>query len=193
MAPSPFLKTIAAIAALAIGLPPASAQVGGIRIDAEGLLHRATVTSSAKPLTAAPATFARRHSNRKISLKRLETVIVEHLDSNRPLPDSIRFLGGLQRIDEVLLNLEEGDVVLVGPAAGWSRLPSGEVVDPETHRPVLELDDLALALRFAASPDRITSFIGCSIDPTRDGIKRYTRFLKGLSGAITTQKIPRPP
>ena len=57
--------------------------------------------------------------------------------------------------------------------------------------PADQLDDLALALRFAASPDRITSFIGCSIDPTRDGIKRYTRFLKGLSGAITTQKIPR--
>ncbi len=191
MARPPLVITIAAIAVLAIGLPPASAQVGGIRIDAEGLLHRAAVTSSAQPLTAAPGTFARRHSNRKISLKRLEAVIAEHLDSHRPLPDSIRFLAGLQRIDEVLLNLEEGDVVLVGPAAGWTRLPSGEVVDPKTHRPVLELDDLALALRFSASPDRITSFIGCSIDPTRDGIKRYTRFLKGLSGALNTQKIPR--
>ena len=190
MARISLFTTIVATAVLSLSSGPASAQVGGVRIDASGLLHRAATTSPAPPIAKAPRDVARRDTNRKLSLKRLEAAIADHLESNRPLPDSIRYLAGLQQIDEVLLNPEQGDVVLVGPAAGWTRLPSGEVVDPETHRPVLELDDLALALRFSASTDRATSFIGCSIDPTRDGLKRYARYLKGISGSITPQRIP---
>ncbi|HAB13377.1 MAG TPA: hypothetical protein DCE47_16975 [Planctomycetaceae bacterium] len=191
MARISLFTTIVATAVLPLCSGPASAQVGGVRIDASGLLHRVAATSSAPPIAETPGAFARRDSNRKLSLKRLEAAIADHLESDRPLPDSIRYLAGLQRIDEVLLNPEQGDVVLVGPAAGWTRLPSGEVVDPESHRPVLELDDLALALRFSASTDRDTSFIGCSIDPTRDGLKRYARYLKGLSGSITPRRIPK--
>ena len=170
-----------------------SAQVGGIRIDPQGLLHLVKVTDSsrASATPAAPQAIARRHATRTISLKRLEQSVAEHLDANRPLPPELRYLAGLQRIDEVLLLPAESDVLLVGPAAGWTRLPSGEVVDPDSRRPVLELDDLALALRFASSLQRPVSFIGCSIDPTRDGVTNYTRYMKRLSGALNAQTIPR--
>ena len=183
--------TVAVITVLLLGMHPASAQVGGIRIDATGLLQRVAITSHPPSLADTPSDFAQRTATRKLSLKRLEATIAAHLESETPLPDSVRYLAGLQRIDQVLLNPEQGDVVLVGPAAGWTRLPTGEVVDPKTHRPVLELDDLTLAIRFAASSDRNTSFIGCSIDPTRGGLKRYARYLKRLSGSITAQRIPK--
>lgn len=166
-----------------------SAQVGGIRIDTEGLLHQAAVTDSTKPIPDAPREIARRHKTRKISLKRLEATIIEHLDARRPLPVEVRYLAGLRRIDEVLL-AEDGDVVLVGPAGGWTRLASGEVADPDSRHPVLELDDLAIALRFATATRESDSFIGCSIDPTREGIKSYSRYLKRLSGPINPKRIP---
>jgi len=193
MARSDHIPRLLVLVAFWLAPLPVPAQVGGIRIDARGLLQLAKVTdpsrASATPL--APAAIARRHATRKISLKRLEQTIAEHLDANRPLPPEVRYLAGLQRIDEVLLLPADSDVVLVGPAAGWTRLGSGEVVDPESRRPVLELDDLALALRFASSQQRTVSFIGCSIDPTRDGVKNYTRYMKRLSGALNAQTIPR--
>jgi len=172
---------------------PVPAQVGGIHIDAQGLLHLAKLADPKQASTTpdAPLEISRRHNTRKLSLKRLEQTIAEHLDANRPLPPEVRYLAGLQRIDEVLLLPADSDIVLVGPAAGWIRLASGEVVDPDSRRPVLELDDLALALRFAASMQRPVSFIGCSIDPTPDGIKNYARYMKRLSGAVNAQRLPR--
>jgi len=193
MARSDHIPRLLVLAAFWLVPLPAPAQVGGIRIDAQGLLQLARVTDPSRSSSTpdAPAAIARRHATRKISLKRLEQTIAEHLDANRPLPPEVRYLAGLQRIDEVLLLPSDSDVVLVGPAAGWTRLASGEVVDPDSRRPVLELDDLALALRFASSEKRTASFIGCSIDPTRDGVKNYTRYMKRLSGALNAQSIPR--
>ena len=191
MARISLITTVAAITVTLLGMTTASAQVGGIKIDATGLLQRAATNSNAPSIADAPSDFAQRTANRKISLKRLEATITAHLKSETPLPDSIRYLAGLQRIDQVLLNPDQEDVLLVGPAAGWTRLPTGEIVDPQTHHPVLELDDLALAIRFATSSNKNTSFIGCSIDPTRDGLKRYARYLKRLSGSINAQRIPQ--
>ncbi len=177
-----------ALSVCALGPPPLPAQVGGIRIDAHGLLQQARISDSA-PTTSQPV--ARRHDTRTISLKRLERTIAELIDAGRPLPPDVRFLAGLQRIDDVVLLPEQTDVLLIGPAAGWIRLPTGEIVDPLSHRPVLELDDLALALRFAANPAPTDSFIGCSIDPSRDGIQNYTRYLKSLSGTINPNRVPQ--
>ncbi len=177
-----------ALAACVLGPPPLTAQVGGIRIDAHGLLQQARILDSV-PTTPQPV--AKRHATRTISLKRLERTVAEHIDADRQLPPDVRFLAGLQRVDDVVLLPDQADVLLIGPAAGWIRLPTGEIVDPISHRPVLELDDLALALRFAANPSSTESFIGCSIDPTTNGIKNYTRYLKSLSGTINPNRVPK--
>ncbi len=177
-----------ALATCALGPPPLTAQVGGIRIDAHGLLQQARILDSV-PTTPRPV--AKRHGTRTISLKRLERTVAEHIDAGRPLPPDVRFLAGLQRIDDVVLLPDQADVLLIGPAAGWIRLPTGEIVDPLSHRPVLELDDLALALRFAANPTPTDSFIGCSIDPSTNGLKTYARYLKSLSGTINPNRVPK--
>jgi hypothetical protein len=177
-----------ALTACALGPATLPAQVGGIRIDAQGLLQQARILDS---VPATPQPVARRHGTRTISLKRLERTIAEHIDAGRPIPPDVRFLAGLQRVDDVVLLPDRSDVLMIGPAAGWIRLPTGEVVDPLSHRPVLELDDLAHALRFAANQSPTESFIGCSIDPTTNGIKNYKRYLKSLSGAINPNRVPK--
>ncbi len=177
-----------ALAACTLGPPALTAQVGGIRIDSNGLLQQARILDSV-PTTPQPV--AKPHATRTISLKRLERTIAEHIDAGRPLPPDVRFLAGLQRVDDVVLLPVQSDVLLIGPAAGWIRLPTGEIVDPNSQRPVLELDDLALALRFAANHSPTESFIGCSIDPTANGLKNYTRYLKSLSGMIIPNRVPK--
>lgn len=161
---------------------PLSAQVGGIRIDTKGVLRRTSLSPDDRAVTSASAALANETATRKVSLRDVERVITASLTSQTPIPPDVRFLGGLSTIDAVIFDHQRSDVVLVGPAGGWIRLASGEVVNPSTHRPVLDLEDLAVALRFAFLPEDEKSFIGCSIDANPAGVKKYNRFMKRLSG-----------
>ena len=81
---------------------------------------------------------------RKISLKALEAACQHYLMENSGrLPDEIRYLGGLQRIQYVFVYPEQNDIVLAGPAEGWKVDEDGNVIGETTGRPVLQLDDLA--------------------------------------------------
>ncbi len=185
-----FLTLSIALSFSLITASPCDGQVGGVRIDSKGILHLVNTSSSRNELSPAPPEIARRHNSRHLSLKRLEATIAEHKRAARPLPNEVRYLAGLQRIDEVVLLPSENDAILIGPAAGWTQLPSGDVADPETRRPLLELDDLAIALRFSISSNPTSSFVGCSIDPTEAGLKRYARYLKQMKGPLDSQRFP---
>ena len=176
---------------LVMTVPVTAQPVGGVSIDPQGILRHATVTDH--PSAAAASPQAERLSKlRKVSLKRLEARVRQLRESGKPLPGDLQYLAGLERIDFVLFYPASGDVVLAGPAQGWTRLRSGEVVANRSRRPVLELDDLVVALRYAFAEEREHAFIGCSIDPTAQGNKRYARFISSLSGQrIIPARIPQ--
>jgi hypothetical protein len=114
---------------------------------------------------------------RKISLSGLEAAIAECVKNHQPLPDEIKYLGGLQRIQYVFVYPEQKDIVLAGPGEGWKVDARGNVVGVTTNRPVLLLDDLLVSLRSAMQASQ--GGISCSIDPTQEGIAR----LKQLTSA----------
>lgn len=164
--------------------------VGGITIDAEGVLTRGEYITDKETLEAVRAASAAlpndmkgRGALRKISLKKLNTAIVNHLakNDNTPLPDEIRFLAGLQRVQYVFVYPEENDIVLAGFGEGWKVLDSGNVVGLTTGRQVLMLDDLLVALRSAEQARQ--GGISCSIDPTPDGLQRFVELQKSLTAA----------
>ena len=151
--------------------------VGGVSINADGMLANASVDdlgklrqTIAEALGAVPDGLDRTTTTRKVSLRRLDNTIRQWAESGKQLPDSIYYLGGLQRIHYVLVYPEQNDIVLVGPAEGWKVGPQGAVVGVSTGRPVMHLDDLLVALRSANAPTR--SVISCSIDPTPEGLQR---------------------
>ena len=89
---------------------------------------------------------------RKISLKALEAACGHYSEHNNgELPDAVKYLGGLQRVQYVLVYPEHNDIVLVGPAEGWKVDPLGNIVGVTTGRPVLQLEDLIVALRTVES------------------------------------------
>jgi hypothetical protein len=47
---------------------------------------------------------------------------------------------------------------------------------------VLHLDDWLVALRFGCGDQRSAGFLGCSIEPTPEGVQRYAQAMRGLSG-----------
>ena len=115
---------------------------------------------------------------RKISLRALEAACQHFLTENSgKLPDEIKYLGGLQRIQYVFVYPEQNDIVLAGPAEGWKIDEAGNVVGVTTGRPVLQLDDLLVALRTVSSARQ--GAISCSINPTAEGMRSSTRCSSG--------------
>ncbi|HTU27471.1 MAG TPA: DUF1598 domain-containing protein [Pirellulales bacterium] len=153
-----------------------SQQVGGVWVDADGVLRNRQVDETDKVRAARDALLApvpvdaRALGLRKISLRRLEAAIAEHLKTGQPLDDEMKYLAGLQRIQYVFVYPELNDIVLAGPGEGWKINRDGELVGLTTGRPVMWLDDLLVALR-TAEATRQTG-ISCSIDPTNEGVVR---------------------
>ncbi len=115
---------------------------------------------------------------RKVSLRRLEAAIDQCAKSGKNLPDQINYLAGLQQIRYVFVYPEQKDIVLVGPGEGWRVDKRGNIVGITTGRPVMLLDDLLVALRSARLAAE--GGIGCSIDPTADGLTRLRRHVSKL-------------
>ncbi len=159
--------------------------VGGISINADGLLGKATVDAlgkaaqaQAEGLAKAPAELNQPAGLRKVSLRRVEAVVEECVKRGKQLPDEIRLLGGLQRIEYVLVYPEQHDIVLAGPGEGWKVDNSGDIVGATTGRPVMLLDDLVVALRTARQAAQ--GGITCSIDPTAEGRQRLQAYASTL-------------
>lgn len=159
--------------------------VGGVAIDAQGVLNNLEVDQLnrlrgvwQKAAKQVPGDINEPTELRKVSLRRLEAAIADHLAKGTPLPDEIRLLGGLQQIRYVFVFPEENDIVLAGFGEGWKIDDRGTVVGMTTGHPVLQLDDLLVALRTADGAAR--TGISCSIDPTQEGLARMQQFVKTI-------------
>ena len=146
--------------------------LGGIAIDAAGVVTPAfaketTAKLNQKRQEALAAEYLPGDVNvssplRKVSLVRLERASLEFAEQNKHVPVEMQFLAGLQRIDYVFVYPETGDLVIAGPAEGFA--PNAITV------PRAEL-------------------IGCSIDPTQQGLARFNDYLTRNSFATTTAVI----
>ena len=173
----------------------------GVAIDAEGVLAlksfpdpggrlRAERLAAAK--TALPPDLTTAAKLRKVSLRRLERTLAARLHEGMPLEPAQRHLAGLTRVQFVFAfeaeGDEPGDIVLAGPAEPWFLDPSGRPVGTASGRPVLMLEDLAVALRAFAPvpagkrPDR--PFLGCTIDPTADGLASLMKFQRTIPRSV---------
>lgn len=161
--------------------------VGGISVNVEGVVGQPSKDGADKlrrvrldKMEPIADGLASQTTLRKISLKQLEAFIEQALRNNISgtpfdLPDAVRYLGGLQRIEYVLVYPDQNDVVLAGPGEGWKVDTAGNIVGATTNRPVLLLEDLMVALRYVKS-SRATG-ISCSIDPTAEGRRKLQNFL----------------
>jgi hypothetical protein len=203
-----WLAAIALILSILAVLPTASAQLpgggggnqigqegsSGVVVDADGVLRRVTDIDPtgdlarqriAEALGRLDRNIARRSPLRKVSLTRLERVMNERLANGRGIDDAMQHLAGITRLQYVFCYPESGDIVIAGPAEAWAEAPGGRVLGIESGRPVLELQDLIVALRtFPPGADNNKPFIFCSIDPTEEGLARMHEFLRDLGGRI---------
>ncbi len=163
----------------------------GVFVDAQGVLRRNIVpdpTGALRRQKVAPAQaslpreLTRQSDLRKVSLTRLEKALTAN---GGVMTDEMCYLAGLLRLRYVFLYPESGDIVIAGPAEGWAPESDGRMTGLRSGRPVLQLQDLVVALR-AFPPSRTkTAMVGCSIDPTQEGLASMQRFLQSTGSHAT--------
>ena len=186
---------LSAVLIVSLLAPPAArAQIGGMAgvvVDAQGVLHKRVFDDPGGQLMRQRIAAARAaldpkatkfSAMRKISLNRLEQAI---RDANGAVTDEMQYLAGLQRVKYVFLYPDSGDVVIAGPAEGWTTDLSGRVVGITNGRPVVQLQDLVVALRAFPPQGKGTRLIGCSIDPTQQGLAAMQQFLRSIGSRAT--------
>ena len=159
--------------------------VGGISIDADGIvrnLDRGALESLADDRRKAlsgdvhnddlPAEQGRL---RNVSLARITAAVSDPKAVAKPLSSDVLFLGGLERITHVFVDPDGHDIILAGPADRPVVDASGTVVGAANGRPLLQLEDLVLALR--AIDQARAGGMRCSIDPTPEGIAALQTYL----------------
>ncbi len=188
------VSLLAALGVVLGGWSLASAQIGtqaGVVVDAQGVLQKTVFSDPGGQLlrervAAAKASLkpelAYFSKLRKISLNRLEDAIRQR----QIVPtDEMRYLAGLLRVQYVFYYPDSKDIVIAGPAEGWVTNPAGRVVGITSGRPVIQLQDLVVALRAFPPEGRGTQLIGCSIDPTTEGLAAMQRFLRSIGSRAT--------
>lgn len=160
--------------------------VAGVKVDADGVLTKKSVIDRGGRLmhqriaaakAALPPEVTRMSKLRKISLNRLEKAI---RDKNAVPTEEMRYLAGLLRVRYVFYYPKTGDIVIAGPAEGWVTNALGRVVGITSGRPVVQMQDLAVALRAFPPNGQSTRMVGCSIDPTQEGLAELQRYLNSI-------------
>lgn len=176
-----------------------AAGASGVVVDANGVLHRVADSDPTGRLARQRAQqalarfdqdLAQPSKLRKVSLTRLEKAVQQKLDAGEQPTNTMLCLAGLTRIDYVFCYPDTGDIVVAGPAEPWAESPSGRLLGIESGQPIVELQDLVVALRAfppqaADGTGRNNPLIYCSIDPTQEGLARFQNFLSQFSRTMT--------
>ena len=163
----------------------------GVVVDASGVLRMQTVSDPTGSLTLAqiqsakqarPGDLSKPSKLRFVALNRLEQAVIAQAANDRKPTEEMKYLAGITRVKYVFVYPESGDIVVAGPAEGWYTDLSGRTVGMDTGRPVIELQDLVAAMRVFAPGQNKGSVVGCSIDPTQEGLQRMQEFLRNIGG-----------
>ena len=130
--------------------------------------------------------LARPSELRKVSLTRLEAAVAQQLANGQRPADEMLYLAGLTSIRYVFFYPETGDIVLAGPAEGFMLDQLNRPVGIATGQSVMQLEDLIVALRAFGPDGQKVGTVGCSIDPTQEGLQRMQQFL----AQVGTRAVP---
>jgi hypothetical protein len=165
----------------------------GVAVDADGVLKRSIARDATGQLmrtrveqsrAALGADLSKPSKLRKISLTRLIKLIDKAIAEGHGPDEAMLHLAGLTRVRYVFYYPQTKDIVLAGPAEGWVETPDGRMVGWESGQPIMQLEDLAVALRTFAPEGKKNPLVYCSIDPTEDGLARMQQFLSQVGRQI---------
>lgn len=159
--------------------------VGGVMIEATGTVRTATeaerreLAAVIRDQTAPPeGDLAQATPLRVISLRGLEAEVAAAIKDDRPVSDDLIYLAGLQQIDYVLVDRENHDICIAGPAEPWTVRDDGSVVGEISGHAPIRLVDLMVAMQSVESARN--GGISCSIEPTPEGRRNLQAMLRNV-------------
>ncbi|QDS95411.1 hypothetical protein FF011L_42070 [Roseimaritima multifibrata] len=159
--------------------------VGGVSIDASGLVRAAAPGEQADFLNQLRAEVRKPEGAlveacdlRMVSLAKLQAAIRESKQKGERLPDDIRYLAGLLRVEYVFVYPDQQDIVIAGPAEPWIVRDDATVVGAQSGQPTLHLEDLMTAMESVELAR--TAGISCSIEPTAEGRQRLNALMRRI-------------
>ncbi len=170
------------VAAQLFGVNNGIGSVGGVMVDAEGVVQIAsqqereqTLKGLRERVAGAVGDLQQAVPLRKISFKGLQAALETAISENKPLSEEVLYLAGLQRIQYLFVYPDQNDIVIAGPAEPWVVRADATVVGQHSLRPVVQLEDLLVAFRTVdASREQP---ISVSIEPTAEGSRRLRQLL----------------
>ena len=151
--------------------------VGGVSVNAESILSQQEVAIDAQVLSqlkqglkSSDQDVSKKTDMRMISLKALNQQLQNAVENNQPIPVDVQFMAGLQRIKYLIVDKENNDIVIGGPAEGIVSDEFGNVVGSESGLPAIHLEDFLVALR-SATEARTGQGVSVSMDPTPEGVR----------------------
>lgn len=179
-----------------VGTTVSAPSFGGIAIDANGVvttpdavhitaLERKQLLEGARKVL--PAEMSRTSKLRKVSLVRLEEALSDAIEAGTGVSPACRYLAGLTRIEYVIADPDNGDLIIAGPAEGFAPTATGAVVGTETGRPTLVLDDLLVMLRLRT----MQQTLGCSFDPDQSQLARAQAWYRSQTDSATVSEAKK--
>ncbi len=174
--------------------------VGGVFVDANGVLQNKTVRDAGlaaehrqAALAPLPGDLRKASKLRKVALSRMEAKLLQAAAAGKGIPQEFLTLAGLTRIQYVFVypaaDGRAGEIVVAGPAEPWFVDANGRVRGLDTGSPTLLLEDLLAVLRGFAPGQPQDRLLGCSIDPTKEGLAAMQDFLR-KTGRVNPQGGP---
>ncbi len=114
---------------------------------------------------------------RKISLRRLLHEVSQTTTLGLPLESSMKNMAGVYKIQYVIVDQKDNDIVLAGPGGPWKMDSAGNAINRKTGAPVLQLDDLLVCLKNALMPSEERGKFGCTIVPRQKSLAAASKFL----------------
>lgn len=156
----------------------------GVFVDASGLLKRAAIDDATASSLMAVREKAKATSDlndyrrvavlRKVSLTKLERELQAIRATGRTPDEAMLNLAGLQRVSYVFVYPDSRDIVIAGPAGGWTTDVEGRSISESDGSPILQLEDFVVALRNAYKE---SGRFGCAITPTKANLANVQSYL----------------
>ena len=164
---------------MAWGQAAAAYDPQGVHVDAKGVLRSRSTDPDPRlaDLWKNAKSFQKDGRLLYISLPRLFAEARRTLEAGRPLPDDLRFLGGMTKLRYVFAYPD--DLVIAGPAEPFDSKIAYRPLGKISGRPVLHLDDIVTALR-AFGPGKKPDRLGCDIEITKEIQERVATKVKSV-------------
>ena len=202
IARQPCLAALAHLMVLIIACPVCSPAFGqivttvgnapGVYVETDGTLKRREIDqhdelNAMRARMVASVGAGKKEKFTGVSLPRAFAAARQAIAAGKPIPDDIKYLGGLTQIRNLFIYPDSNDLMIAGPAEPVVVVDAYHAKGKVTGRPVLRLEDLVVAMRVVHDVGH--GAFGCRLDPDPAAPARVHTVVQDMANASMPDRI----